>query len=1797
MSSPLKNIVFSCMAFFMTLQYGNGQCGFHEPIEIPDFSTTQIFVNVSGAINNNLTTNGVCRININFRHQTIGDLIIELISPAGELITLVGPSGAFGSTDFTTWDVSFVPCASQAFPDVGFSAQWSNNQFWGAFGNYAGSYYPYDGCLEDFDVGSVNGVWTLNVLDNQQFDVGSIQSFELIFCDPSGIDCAQCNPPDVVMVEDDFTVCTGSDLLSFNPELNVTYPDSSEAPLYDTLYLVSNQDTVIESDTFVDMTSYLPGIYYVCGFLIPHYQVNLIQEYLDTSTITEIKNDLNGYSPEFCASITQQCLRIEILEQPDTIVIKENICEGDTFEFRGQKYSSSGIYYVTSNPANNCDTTYELRITEIILESIINPPSKITCYSPTILLDASGSVYPSASLLKWFTHDGNIIGSATGLTIQVNRGGTYYFVVRKYGCSDTSSITVIEDNMPPDINVSDDTLTCGKTSLRISAHTSDPYDSLIWYGPGNFISHQLQPVVDRAGTYTLIIRGSNGCIDTFNTEISIDTIVPSVTAIVPTVNCEHEMIPLDISEPYNPEFSYQWTSNSGFNAHVKDTSTYAENTEFFIRVENENNNCIGSDSFTVNNLIELADIFIATQDTLDCYTDSIRILNNTVPDSADFLWTGPDGFISRDKSPYVYNAGTYYLDATTENLCVAIDSITVYSNDFIPDLTVSNDTFFCHSDTIVLYASSSESVTYSWSGPGGYKNDSSVAPIVLPGEYKVTITTPGGCINVDSVVVTQNFYSGGIDLISDTLTCADSTARVRYISSEVDSFYWFTSEGNYVYDSTFIINTPGYQFFFYIDTSGCQGYKAVYTRPDFNEPLVLPRLPAFGCSDDSLQITLDSTTAVTYSWSGPGNFTSSKEEPWVYGVGAYYLESIGENGCVALDTFNVGYDTIHPMVNIIGQDFNCTLDSIELSVKEHESGFTYKWEGPAGFNSSLPQPTVTEDGKYYVTITGSNGCHGSDEIEIGYDTIPPVIDVIGDTLMCHNSTITLYASANVGMVNYTWHYGGQIKGTDDSLKTGQEGVYTIVGESPNTCKDTITYYLHADTNIPDFSVKLDTLTCDSPFVFPVVEIDTSLITSVEWTGPGGYVSDKLEPKLSVGGDYTFRFTVINGCQGGGVYTLNEDLSPPPVNLRAHYHLNCDTPSILLDSELSESEYQISWEINGNIVSNKPTYFVEDSTEIIFRAQGENHCELFKKITITENFTQPRINVTVDTITCYATKVQAEVDAVSDSYSYHWTSAQGFSSQYKEPSFNTEGFYTVEVSDTNGCRTTLTIAVEGDTLAPVINVKDGNLSCDDSTYQLKIRSASPLEKILWFGPGNFYSELKAPIVNEIGYYRVIAISPNGCFSYDTLYVDDNPEFPEIRIDAYGIDCYADSINVRIVPRAGDDYIYHWKYNNKIVSTSISPHLNGNLKYHLTVIDTFNGCTMDTLITFHKDSILPVAEIIQLDPILCKKNIASLSVIDTMRKDVYDFNWEGIDNGLIISDPTLPVVSIKGAGRYLLQLIDTRNGCIYMDTILVDTLASDLKSMELLIDEISCFQLSDGRILIQDVQGGVSPYEYSVNQGNFSNRNTFTELDTGVYRIKARDKYGCEVDTIIVLDYSELPMVQLDPDTIINFGEIVSLMPEINPDTARLQMRWTPINGIGCPTCAHTIASPPKTIIYTFTIADSSGCRASDKRKVSIRRNPNVYVPSAFTPNGDKNNDNLRPFFSDIVKSVEEFSIYDRWGNVMFSIHNIAVDDISSIAWDGTAYGKALAPQVFVYKLIYSLDNGRTLHQEGTITLIR
>ena len=117
-----------------------------------------------------------------------------------------------------------------------------------------------------------------------------------------------------------------------------------------------------------------------------------------------------------------------------------------------------------------------------------------------------------------------------------------------------------------------------------------------------------------------------------------------------------------------------------------------------------------------------------------------------------------------------------------------------------------------------------------------------------------------------------------------------------------------------------------------------------------------------------------------------------------------------------------------------------------------------------------------------------------------------------------------------------------------------------------------------------------------------------------------------------------------------------------------------------------------------------------------------------------------------------------------------------------------------------------------------------------------------------------------------------------------------------------------------------------------------------------------------------------------------------------------------------------------------------------------------------------------------------------------------------------------------------------------------------------------------------------------VRDERGCLASATLRLDIVLGE-IYVPNAFSPNGDGFNDAFT-FFSDNGSGevIEQLTLYDRWGNLVFEARDIGLND-EALGWKGRFGGQAAPPGVYTYYGIIRFGNGARRELKGDVTLLR
>lgn len=139
-------------------------------------------------------------------------------------------------------------------------------------------------------------------------------------------------------------------------------------------------------------------------------------------------------------------------------------------------------------------------------------------------------------------------------------------------------------------------------------------------------------------------------------------------------------------------------------------------------------------------------------------------------------------------------------------------------------------------------------------------------------------------------------------------------------------------------------------------------------------------------------------------------------------------------------------------------------------------------------------------------------------------------------------------------------------------------------------------------------------------------------------------------------------------------------------------------------------------------------------------------------------------------------------------------------------------------------------------------------------------------------------------------------------------------------------------------------------------------------------------------------------------------------------------------------------------------------------------------------------------------------------------------------------------------------------------------------------WSPAFGLNNPNSKTPLVTIDKQMAYTVTASTPAGCEGADNINIKVFKEMEIYVPNAFTPNGDGRNDVLKTIPVGI-KEFRYFMIYNRWGQRVF------FSDRPDKGWDGRINGLLQSAGTFVWNTAGVDYTGRLIERKGTVTLIR
>jgi gliding motility-associated-like protein len=340
-----------------------------------------------------------------------------------------------------------------------------------------------------------------------------------------------------------------------------------------------------------------------------------------------------------------------------------------------------------------------------------------------------------------------------------------------------------------------------------------------------------------------------------------------------------------------------------------------------------------------------------------------------------------------------------------------------------------------------------------------------------------------------------------------------------------------------------------------------------------------------------------------------------------------------------------------------------------------------------------------------------------------------------------------------------------------------------------------------------------------------------------------------------------------------------------------------------------------------------------------------------------------------------------------------------------------------------------------------------------------------------------------------------------------------------------------------------------------------------------LDT-NGCTgsNEAIVIIPQDSIY-VNSVINYTTVVCLSNSVTLNA--SSNATIVSYTWSPA-TGLSGASGSSVIASPGSTTFYTIQGTDS-HGCMGVTTATVT------------VDSLPIISISNTPAITCSGQpavlmaSGANTYTWST--GTVGVINTVSSTANTEYTVTGTDTNGCSNTATQILLVNPSPTVAINSGLTsytLNLGQSITLNA-----SGALTYSWTSGN-VSCDSCASNTESPVASTQYCVRGTDVNGCRDSVCLQVVIEEVCDVFIPDAFSPNGDGHNDVFKVYGHCITELT--LQIFDRWGNQVYSGSD------PSAAWDGTYGGSLMNTGTYIYQVQYT-SNGEKAKTKGNFSLMR
>ena len=1466
----------------------------------------------------------------------------------------------------------------------------------------------------------------------------------------------------------------------------------------------------------------------------------------------------------------------------------------------------AGSHCVTVTDQNGCSDSICVTVVDGVEILLTGQTTPISCFGG---IDGTATINPTGGAGS-FTYVWSSNGQTTTVATGLSAGQNCVTVTDLNGCSMDTCLNVVQPSALSSITfVSLPTNCFGGSDGQLTASITGGTPGYTYTWDNTITGSTITGLT--AGTYRVTASDNNGCTVTDVGTVAEPTQL-NVTFSVDSVQCNGQangQAQATVSGGRNP-YTYLWSNGATSSIN---NNLLAGSYTFSVT---DNSGCKLSAPITVfEPSTALVASVVARQD-VSCNggsTGQIAVAGFGATPNYTYKWSdGQQGAIATGLSAGIFRVTvadavgceTTVQDIITEPTRISLTTqvLSNYNGAAIScnGLTDGSVGVIAAGGTTVGVGASA--YAYTWSPTG--RNTATVNGLPA-GKYSVTVTDANGCLNVDSVTLSEpsklesNFTK--VDILcngdNDGQILVNALAGTGTLGTSGYEYMLSgpNTTGN-IYNSTnsYFGLSAGRYYAYVRDGNGCMDTSVI----DINEPN--PLLVDSVVSTAVLCNSGSTGTASAYASGGTQGTSTSTGYTYLWSNGQtaqvatglakgnYQVTISDKNSCDVVGYVSVTEPTALAATVAYAQ-VACKggVTSAAVTVTGGTGVYSYFWSNQTGLSSAINLAA----GAHSVTVSDVNGCALVKTFTVTEPAQNLAVTTTTTATACNGSldgTATALGAGGTAPYQYTWS-NTQTTAQATALAAG---VYTVTLEDSKGCQTTTLATVTEPSAVSITILSTAATKCNSS------ADGKATVSAAGGTAPYSYLWNTGEvtrvAQSLVSGINTVTVTDRNGCSA----TLNVSISAPGA-------LVIDSTDASMVTCNSGNNGTATVYVSGGTVSTSYSYKWQASTQVTETVTGlsagtyavtitdDNGCSIVSSVVVGEPAQALQAYLNMTPALCNSTSTGALAAVVTGgtpniggSYSYNWGTTSNSTTQFADSLG--AGVYQMTVTDALGCEKVISQTITEPTVVVANITGKTDVTCfagNDGTATGLASGGTPSAsgyRYIWTDVQGQTTTTATGLV--AGKYFLTALDSNGCTGVDSVDLTE-PTAVTVNANATNVNCF-NGTDGAVNFIASNKTIATYNWDNGSASASVSGLSAGVYTLTATDVDLCEGIFSYTV----TEPTALVASIDIVQEVVCKGDSnAVLEAIVSGGTPVYSYKWNNTITSKVYSN-------VPSATHEL--VVTDKNGCTETRTITLSEPTSLV--LEGNTTGILCTGDSNGIVSLTASGGTLTSviYEYSVDSVNWQTGDLFTNLTDGIYTAYVRDASGCVAERALTVESADpFFIAAFTADTTIEYLDSMLVMADLN-DTVGVNFAWNWSNDtstLRTDTLAFMLA-PVETMIYTFTAENTNGCIVDTTLRINVTKPRRAAAPTAFSPNGDDVNDTFFIQGGSKVESVQVFKVFNRWGELVYEASNAVVNS-SATGWDGTFRGQAAESGAYLWVAEVLFKDGHIEVLRGDVTLLR